>query len=190
MRMARYRLNMERVARWRGVVERFEGWAGTGEEFCRVEGIGRSALYKWHTAFRLRDIDPAEAGATQIAAAAGPHAHRERGRARQRVWMLPGTVDGRSCRVLRLTGLVRRFAGHDPGGGDVYVFFNRTRSMVTTLRWDGEGYVLWHKRLGAGYFPGGPSGSGTAPTALTRRELEAVLGDVRVWRRRGRTARA
>lgn len=36
--------------------------------------------------------------------------------------------------------------------GDVYVFFNKRRTQVRMLFWDGSGYCIFMKRLEAGTF--------------------------------------
>ncbi len=39
-----------------------------------------------------------------------------------------------------------------PMTGDVYVFFSKNRQSVKLLRWDGDGFLLYHKRLERGSF--------------------------------------
>lgn len=51
-----------------------------------------------------------------------------------------------------LAGAVRRELGGDPLSGQVFLFFNRRRTMVKGIYWDGGGYCLWAKRLEKGRF--------------------------------------
>lgn len=39
-----------------------------------------------------------------------------------------------------------------PMSGDVFVFFNKDRKMVKLLKWDTDGFLLYHKRLAKGKF--------------------------------------
>lgn len=52
-----------------------------------------------------------------------------------------------------LCGLVRNELGRSPLGGDVFVFFNKTRSTIKLLHWEQDGLVIYHKRLERGTFP-------------------------------------
>lgn len=36
--------------------------------------------------------------------------------------------------------------------GDAFVFFSKNGSSVKIIRWDGDGYLLYHKRLAKGTF--------------------------------------
>ena len=39
-----------------------------------------------------------------------------------------------------------------PISGDVFIFFAKNRCMVKMLRWDGDGFILYQKRLEEGTF--------------------------------------
>ena len=51
-----------------------------------------------------------------------------------------------------LTKIVSQRMGMSPISGDAYVFFGKDRSMAKILRWDTDGYLLYHKRLERGTF--------------------------------------
>ena len=51
-----------------------------------------------------------------------------------------------------LSGIVRNHMCGDPQAGDVFVFVNRVRTHVKLLYWDGDGFVLFAKRLERGTF--------------------------------------
>lgn len=36
--------------------------------------------------------------------------------------------------------------------GDIFVFFSRDRKRIKLLRWDGDGFILYYKRLTRGTF--------------------------------------
>jgi transposase len=51
-----------------------------------------------------------------------------------------------------LCGCVEGVFGADPLDGNMYVFFNRKRTMVKMLLWDRSGFWIFAKRLEAGRF--------------------------------------
>ena len=59
-----------------------------------------------------------------------------------------------------LSGLVQQGLLKDPLSGDVFVFFNRRRSQVKLLVWEGDGFSIYHKRLEKGTYeiPETPAG--------------------------------
>ncbi|MCG5054670.1 MAG: IS66 family insertion sequence element accessory protein TnpB [Myxococcales bacterium] len=90
-------------------------------------------------------------------------------------------------------GLAAMVEGFDPGGsmsGDLFAFFNKRRTQVRMLFWDGSGYWLVMKRLEAGTFrdvfdedPGGHLELDNAEMAML---LEGVDADKIKRRRRYR----
>lgn len=51
-----------------------------------------------------------------------------------------------------LCGLVSHQLGHDPLSGEVFVFVNRSRTVLKLLHWERGGLVIYHKRLESGRF--------------------------------------
>ena len=45
--------------------------------------------------------------------------------------------------------LVSQEMGEPPLGGGVFIFFGKSRQSVKILRWDTDGFMLYHKRLEA-----------------------------------------
>lgn len=62
-----------------------------------------------------------------------------------------GITDFR-CGMDSLSGLVRRELEQDPLSGDIYIFFNRTRTQVKLLHFEGDGFALYQKRLERGTY--------------------------------------
>lgn len=48
--------------------------------------------------------------------------------------------------------IVSQEMGEPPLGGGVFIFFGRSRQAVKILRWDSDGFILYHKRLERGTF--------------------------------------
>jgi transposase len=49
-----------------------------------------------------------------------------------------------------INGLVARVEGElelDPFSADLFIFCNRSRNLVKMIAWEGNGFVLWMKRL-------------------------------------------
>ena len=51
-----------------------------------------------------------------------------------------------------LGGLATNKLGQNPFSGDIFIFVNRTRTMIKILVWDQTGFAIWHKRLEQGTF--------------------------------------
>lgn len=72
-----------------------------------------------------------------------------------------------------LSGLVRNHMNGDPHTGDVFVFVNRVRTHIKLLYWDGDGFVLFYKRLECGTFA--IAASDVRTQELRRDELVLML---------------
>ncbi len=49
-----------------------------------------------------------------------------------------------------LCGEVRRGMGRDPLSGEVFIFYNATRTRLKLLHWERGGFVIYHKRFERG----------------------------------------
>ena len=68
-----------------------------------------------------------------------------------------------------LCGEVRRGMGRDPISGEVFIFYNSTRTRLKLLHWERGGFVIYHKRFERGI--------------LTLPRLDAERGGYRItWR--------
>lgn len=68
-----------------------------------------------------------------------------------RLWLRPGATSMR-LGIRGLSSLVWGWQGHSPASGDVYLFFSGDRRQMKALRWDGDGFLLYQKRLAKGRF--------------------------------------
>jgi transposase len=74
-----------------------------------------------------------------------------------------------------LAAIVRNQLADDPLAGHLFVFLNRTQTLMKILYWDGDGFAIWFKRLESGTFRF-PAVSGNAPAIeLTRTGLAMIL---------------
>ena len=48
-----------------------------------------------------------------------------------------------------LCGIIRGVFGDDPADGSLFLFVNKRRDRIKALRWEGDGFVIWYKRLEA-----------------------------------------
>ena len=89
-----------------------------------------------------------------------------------RVYVATDAVDGRKS-FDTLCEVVRAALGHDPLSGNLFVFHNRQANRVKVLFWDGNGLVLYAKRLerGAFRFPG----AGQTSITMSSGELMELL---------------
>lgn len=56
-----------------------------------------------------------------------------------------------------LIAVTRQHLQQDPRSGALYVFINRTRTMIRVLSYEGNGYWVATKRLSKGRFQGWPT---------------------------------
>jgi transposase len=89
-----------------------------------------------------------------------------------RIWLATAAVDGRRG-FDTLCATVRQALGHDPLCGDLFVFRNRSTARIKILFWDGNGLVLYAKRLEKGTFRWPEAGESSI--ALTAAQLMELL---------------
>lgn len=63
-------------------------------------------------------------------------------------------------------------------GGDVFIFFGKSRQSVKLLCWDGDGFLLYQKRLEKGTFELPPFKPGQKAVELPYRTLSAIMRGV------------
>ncbi len=78
-----------------------------------------------------------------------------------------------------LSGLVRSSVGERLMSGDMFVFMNRRKDKVKILYWDGDGFVLYYKRLERGTFQV-PSVAGKTVLEVDRTTLLMLLEGVEI----------
>ena len=63
-------------------------------------------------------------------------------------------------------------------GGDVFIFFGKSRQMVKLLCWDGDGFLLYQKRLEKGTFELPLFKPGQKAVEMPYRTLSAIMRGV------------
>jgi len=74
-----------------------------------------------------------------------------------------------------LSGLVINKLGQNPLSGDIFIFVNRTRTLVKILVWDQTGFSIWHKRLEQGTFEMPEVEKSQTSIEITRQKLMLIL---------------
>ena len=94
-----------------------------------------------------------------------------------RIWLATEAADMR-CGFDRLAERVRTVIGQDPLTGHLFVFRSRRGDRLKILVWDGDGFVLWYKRLESGVFKLPKVEAGTGSVELRASELAMVLDGI------------
>lgn len=68
--------------------------------------------------------------------------------------------------------------GLSPVSGDVFLFFGKNRQSVKILRWDGDGFLMYYKRLEGGSFELPVFNTGTGNYELSYPVLSFILNGV------------
>jgi transposase len=79
-----------------------------------------------------------------------------------------------------LPGIIRGNFGGDPADGSLFLFVNKRRDRIKALWSDGDGFVLWYKRLKQGTFKMVPARAGEERVRIDSTQLVMILGGVRL----------
>ena len=73
-----------------------------------------------------------------------------------------------------LAALVREELHCDPLSGDIFIFLSRRRNHIKLLRWEGDGFALYSKRLESGTYEL-PKAADENSFLLSHKELLLIL---------------
>jgi len=96
-----------------------------------------------------------------------------------RIWLASEATDMR-CGFDRLAERVRAVIGQDPVSGHLFVFRSRRGDRLTILVWDGDGFLVWYKRLESGVFKLPRVAEGARSLELRASELAMILDGIDV----------
>jgi transposase len=91
-----------------------------------------------------------------------------------RIWLAAQPADMR-CGFDRLAALAQSVTGQDPLCGHLFLFRSRGGDRLKALLWEGDGYVIWYKRLEAGTFRFPRVGEGQSSLQIKPSELAMLL---------------
>ena len=103
--------------------------------------------------------------------------------ASMKIFVYTGVTDMRRS-FDRLAQMVEEHLEQNPESGHLYLFFSRRRDCVKMLLWEGDGFVIWYKRLELGTFampvpdttaPASPASDGSRPAGLQIRASDLNL---------------
>ncbi len=73
-----------------------------------------------------------------------------------------------------LSGMIQTMFLMNSLNGDVFIFFNRPKNRVKILHWQGDGFIIYHKRLEKGTFELPKNNS----VEITAHELQFILDGI------------
>lgn len=91
----------------------------------------------------------------------------------QRYFVFTGIADMRKG-FDTLCGLVRAEMKMNPMSGDMYIFFNRSKTHVKILLWERDGFAIYFKRLERGTFEL-PSNNSSIANSISAQTLALIL---------------
>jgi Transposase and inactivated derivatives len=94
-----------------------------------------------------------------------------------RIFYCPEPVDMRKS-YDGLIGVVETKIKMDPESGYLFVFIGKSRKMIKILQWQGDGFVIWMKRLESGGFHVPDAAFGRIE--ISERELAVILNGIKV----------
>lgn len=77
-----------------------------------------------------------------------------------------------------LSGVVQQDFHQSALNGDVFIFLNRGRNRIKLLHWQGDGFVIYYKRLEKGTFEILNTDSLNKSIALTHQQLQFILDGI------------
>ena len=77
-----------------------------------------------------------------------------------------------------LSGIVRDQLSRDPFSGEVFIFLNRSNTLIKLLQWQEGGFVLYYKRLEKGTFT--PPKLQAGETAIKWMDLVHMIGGIQI----------
>ena len=81
-----------------------------------------------------------------------------------------------------LCGEVRRDMGRNPVSGEVFIFYNSSRTRLKLLHWERGGFVIYHKRFERGILTLPRFDAQTGGYRITWRELVLMVEGVELER--------
>jgi transposase len=81
-----------------------------------------------------------------------------------------------------LSGLVTNHIQSNPLSGDVFIFINRRRTQLKLLRWEGDGFTVYYKRLERGTYEK-PTLQNHGSISITYQQLQHIFQGITMKRK-------
>ena len=79
-----------------------------------------------------------------------------------------------------LCGLVRNEFLQNPLSGDVFIFFNKRKNLIKLLTWQGDGFIIFYKRLEKGTYELPAVNSVSASIEITSQQMLLINEGIRL----------
>jgi len=87
------------------------------------------------------------------------------------------------CGIDGLAAVCRHKLSSDPRSGTLFVFINRSKTMIRALAYDGTGFWLITKRLSKGKFQHWPTSTDTIEPFAARQLRQLLIGNDPSWQK-------
>jgi transposase len=94
--------------------------------------------------------------------------------ASQRYYLYNGDTDMRKG-FDSLSGIVTTLMQCKVLSGDIFIFFNKRRTQVKLLHWEGDGFAMYYKRLEKGTYELPGSDPGKLSITISQQQLHLLL---------------
>lgn len=81
-----------------------------------------------------------------------------------------------------LSGIVTEKMRLNPLSNNVYVFVNRRRTQIKLLKWEGDGFSLYYKRLEKGHFELQVAENNSSHIGISRQQLQMIFEGISLKR--------
>jgi transposase len=79
-----------------------------------------------------------------------------------------------------LSGIVSSQMHHNACSGDIFIFLNRNRTHIKLLRFEGDGFSIYYKRLEQGTYELPVCSNSDATMPITSQQLQFILQGVQL----------
>ena len=82
-----------------------------------------------------------------------------------------------------LSGLVTSNMQSNPLGGDIFIFINRRRTQLKLMQWEGDGFIVYYKRLEQGTYEMPAAQNNHCYVVIASKQLQDIFEGITMRRR-------